>query len=337
MSRWRESSAHVVRLADRPADRVELREALSQAGQVLEVGQRRVAPLEPVPDERAAVDRREDHVVAADVDAALGVARLQVELARRLGDLLEHEVGIEDHLLVLDGHARLAEGVERVVVEELDAELGDDAAPALVQRGHRLLGQDVVARHLVDQHVASSVSRSRSSAASRPESPTSRTSSGRPRIAGGALGLCPQLRGRPLCEPGDSRVVAEVVVAQLRVAVEPERAHDGAVERADEEVGEEEDARLVARAVDLVAVGALEAVEAVQVGAAVGVRDHHVVAAPPRPRRRRGCAPAGCGARAAPAARRGPSRAASRSAPIWSESAPQATTVRLMSETPAGR
>ena len=34
-------------------------------------------------------------MVAADVDAALRVARLQIELARRLGDLLEHELRIE--------------------------------------------------------------------------------------------------------------------------------------------------------------------------------------------------------------------------------------------------
>jgi hypothetical protein len=33
-------------------------------------------------------------VVAADVHGVGRVARLQVELARRLGDLLEHELGI---------------------------------------------------------------------------------------------------------------------------------------------------------------------------------------------------------------------------------------------------
>src|SRR6476659_8095849 len=48
-----------------------------------------------------------------------------------------------------------------------------------------------------------------------------------------------QLRGRALGEVDDPAVVAEVVVAQLRVAVEPERAPDGAVERPREEVGQE--------------------------------------------------------------------------------------------------
>ena len=86
-----------------------------------------------------------------------------------------------------------------------------------------------------------------------------------------------QVVGGALGEPDHARVVAEVVVAQLGVAVEPERPDDEAVERADEEVGQEEDARLVPAAVDLVAVGAVEAAEAVEVGAAVGVGDDDVV------------------------------------------------------------
>src|SRR5829696_7805730 len=51
--------------------------------------------------ERRAVDGREGHVVAADVQAALRVARLQLEGARRLGRLLEQEVGIEPDLVAL--------------------------------------------------------------------------------------------------------------------------------------------------------------------------------------------------------------------------------------------
>ena len=44
---------------------------------------------------------------------------------------------------------------------------------------------------------------------------------------------------RLLREPDDARVMAEVRVAQLRVAVEPERADDAALEGAHEEVGQE--------------------------------------------------------------------------------------------------
>ena len=94
------------------------------------------------------------------------------------------------------------------------AELGDDPPPAAVERGHGLLGQDLVARHLVDQHGASS-SRSRSSAASRPASPISRTSSGSPSGRGGALGLRRAARRsaagrarRRACSGGSSRRAA---------------------------------------------------------------------------------------------------------------------------------
>ena len=146
---------HVVRLADRAADRVELRERLGEPREVLEVCEGRVAALEPVADERAAVDRREDHVVAADVHAPLRVARLEVELPWRLRDLLEQEVGVELDALLRDVLPRQSEELERLVAQELDTELGDDSPPAPVERGDGLLGEDLVPRHPVDQHVAS--------------------------------------------------------------------------------------------------------------------------------------------------------------------------------------
>src|SRR5438105_7634733 len=87
-----------------------------------------------------------------------------------------------------------------------------------------------------------------------------------------------QLRRRLLREPDAFLVVAKVVVAQLRVAVEPEPAPDDAVEAADEEVGEEVRRRLVLRAVHLVAVCSREPLVAGEVGAAVRVRDDNLVA-----------------------------------------------------------
>ena len=94
-------------------------------------------------------------MVAADVHAVRRVARLHVELARRLGDLLEHEVGVELDVLALDGLPVLAEDLERAIVVELHAELADDAAPAAVECRHRVLGEDLVARHPVDEHACS--------------------------------------------------------------------------------------------------------------------------------------------------------------------------------------
>ena len=59
----------VVGLADRAARRVELGEGLRQAHEVLEVVHRRLAADVALADERAAVDRGEGHVLAAEVDA----------------------------------------------------------------------------------------------------------------------------------------------------------------------------------------------------------------------------------------------------------------------------
>ena len=85
----------------------------------------------------------------------LRVAGLDVELARRLRDLLEHEVGVEEDRVVLDPLAGLAEQLERAVVHELDADLGHQPPPALVEGGHRVLGQHLVARHPVAEHRSS--------------------------------------------------------------------------------------------------------------------------------------------------------------------------------------
>ena len=95
-----------------------------------------------------------------------------------------------------------------------------------------------------------------------------------------------------LGEPQHARVVAEVGVAQLGVAVEPELAHHRVLERARQEVGEEVRAglllerglRVLARQ-HVVAVRALEPRDVAEhlveraVGAAVGVRHRHDVIA----------------------------------------------------------
>ncbi len=146
----------VVRLADRPARRVELRECLREPDEVLEVGVGRLAALHPLAHERAAVHGAEGHVVAADVDRVRGVARLKVELARRFRHLLEDPVRVELDELTLD---LLPCGLEqgdafrmRLRGSEVDPELADDPPPAALELLHRRLVEDLVARHLVYEH-----------------------------------------------------------------------------------------------------------------------------------------------------------------------------------------
>jgi hypothetical protein len=81
------------------------------------------------------------------------VAGLQVELRRGLGHLLEDPLGVEAHaVLVLDDLAGTAQQLDRLGQEEFDPELGHDPPPAAVERGHRVLGEDLVAGHVVDEH-----------------------------------------------------------------------------------------------------------------------------------------------------------------------------------------
>jgi hypothetical protein len=91
-------------------------------------------------------------VVAADVRGVVGVAGLQLELARDLGDLLEDELGIEaDAVLVLDDLPGRPQQLDGLGEQELDSELGDDSPPALVEHLHRVLGEDLATEHGVDE------------------------------------------------------------------------------------------------------------------------------------------------------------------------------------------
>jgi hypothetical protein len=108
----------------------------------------------PLPDERRPVDRAERHRVAADVDRVLGVAGGDVELAGRLGDLLEHEVRVQEDRVVLDPLTGLGEQRQRAVAHELHADLAHQPAPALVEGRHRVLAEDLVPGHPVAEHLA---------------------------------------------------------------------------------------------------------------------------------------------------------------------------------------
>ena len=217
---------HVVRLADRAARRVELRERLRELHEVLEVVVGRVAPLDPFAHERAAVDGEKTMWLPPICTVRSGLRACSVELARGLRHLLEDPVGVELHELALDLLARLLEVLERLLVQELDPELADDPPPAALELLHRGLVEDLVARQLVDQHVP------RLQSIVRVEQLSSRVEPGvaglahlerQPELAAARSACGAQLGRRLLREPDDPRVVAEVVVAQLGMAVEPER------------------------------------------------------------------------------------------------------------------
>src|SRR5205814_8744157 len=94
----------------------------------------------------------ERHELAAEPHAVGRVAGLQLELAGCAGDLLQDELRVEPHVVVVDLLAGRPEQVERARRQELDPDLADDAPPPAVEDGHRVRGQDLVARHPVDEH-----------------------------------------------------------------------------------------------------------------------------------------------------------------------------------------
>ena len=96
-SRWRESSGT-------SSGSQMLPPGVSSSGRIWaslmkfdEVGERAVVPLVAHAHERRPLRGQEDHAIAADVHVVLGVARVHVELRRRLGDLLEQELRVEAH------------------------------------------------------------------------------------------------------------------------------------------------------------------------------------------------------------------------------------------------
>ena len=242
-------------------------------------------------------------------------------------------------------------------MSELDAELGDDAPPAAIERRHRVLRQDLVAGQLVLDHALSFRSGRRivtrpetraSSWRSRPASPTSRSSSGSPsRVAAAAaaarnegVGLCASHRTR--------RVVAEIGVAQLRVTIEAERPRRRCARRCARGSRSGSTCRAARRSASAHLLerrkrrsrcrprGASTPVPRSTASScprvpqsAYATASAVVAAAEPRRARvdgRRDPLRAGCGAPAAAGGRRAASRAVRAIALTWSASAPQETT-----------
>ena len=75
---------NVDRLADRAARMVQPRDRVGELHEILEIGERPVAPAAlEVAHERRAIGGREHDVIAADLERALGIARVLDEGARR--------------------------------------------------------------------------------------------------------------------------------------------------------------------------------------------------------------------------------------------------------------
>ena len=106
----------------------------------------------PVSNEGRSVDATKDHVVAPDVHVVERITRLDVELSGRLRDLLHHEVRIEEDRLTVDSLAGLLKQLRRFGLDELHADLGNDAPPPSIEDLDRVGREEFVPGHLVDEH-----------------------------------------------------------------------------------------------------------------------------------------------------------------------------------------
>ena len=85
--------------------------------------------------ERRAVGGREDHLVAAHLEVAVGVAGVQMKARRRQRHLRTQEARVEVHDLAVHRLSGLPEQLQRAGVVEPHAHLGGQPLPAGVERG----------------------------------------------------------------------------------------------------------------------------------------------------------------------------------------------------------
>ena len=143
----------VDRLADHRAGVVHRRRQVGELVELVQVGERAVAALVvEVVDERRAVGRRERDLVAADLGAALGVARVHGEAARVLRDQVHEQLAGDAHPVALDLGAGVAPHPDRLVVAEVDPDLLQDLERGLVDQLEALVVEDLVHRDGALQH-----------------------------------------------------------------------------------------------------------------------------------------------------------------------------------------
>src|SRR5690606_3572260 len=117
-----------------------------EVAKVLDVGV--AAPLVETADERRAVGGHQHGVVAADLDAALGVSGVLGEHGRRADENLTAHSAREAHPVAVHLGPVAAEQVERSgVVVKVDADLLEDGLGVVLDRGEDLFGSDLVDRY----------------------------------------------------------------------------------------------------------------------------------------------------------------------------------------------
>jgi hypothetical protein len=143
---------HVHRLADDRAGRMERTRHVGEAMQVLEVGERAVAPdVVEIAHERRAVHRHEDGAVAAHAHRAGRVAGVHRVALRDQADELHQLAAADPDAESLDVRAGGLPHCRRLVVAELDADVLQDPAGLFVDELDRFVGQDVIDRNPADQ------------------------------------------------------------------------------------------------------------------------------------------------------------------------------------------
>ena len=143
----------VDRLADHRTGVVHGRRHVGELVELVEVGERAVAPLVvEVVDERRAVSRRECDLVAADLGIALGIARVHREAARVLADQRHQQLARDPHPEALDLGAGVPPHLSSLGVAELDPDLLEDRERGLVDQLEAFLVQHLIDRDAARQH-----------------------------------------------------------------------------------------------------------------------------------------------------------------------------------------
>src|SRR6202035_2200448 len=115
---------------------------------------RAAATAVEVGDEGRSINRRIDHVVAADGHRVLRISRLHLERLRNLLDLLLDERALETDPVVLGLHPRSGKAIDRAGMKKVNTDLLKDQHGVVVDLVNLFLGEQVVRLERVGPHDA---------------------------------------------------------------------------------------------------------------------------------------------------------------------------------------